>query len=155
MRMLARIKLPVQALRHDRRAVAAAEFALIVPVLVTLLLGVFEIGNAVHQQLVLQQALRAGGLYALSFPTQTGEISPANNGILLAIQAALPPSWTMNVAAAPLGTTNATVTATLSGGPPYFVKLTASVPYVPVSALLPIFPSTYTENKASYEIRVQ
>ena len=101
MQALARFRSIVHATPQDRRGIAAAELAMIAPVLVALLFGVYHIGNAVHEMLLLRQALRAGGLYALSFPTQLGaDILPAtpDNGILLAIQEALPAKWTANVA---------------------------------------------------------
>jgi Flp pilus assembly pilin Flp len=72
-------------LRRDRRGVAAAEFAIIGSAILFVVAGLFDIGTSVQERLVLQQALRAGGQYAQSFPNQT-------SGIIAAVQEALP--WT-------------------------------------------------------------
>ncbi|MGD0103354.1 MAG: TadE/TadG family type IV pilus assembly protein [Rhodopila sp.] len=123
------------AVRLGAGGVAAAEFALIAPVLIAMMLSVYDIGNAVWQRLLLQQALRAGGQYAMSFPTQT-------SGITQVITASLS------------GLTQVTVVAPAMSpppgdGPPYYVTLSASRPYAPF--LLPL----NTENVASYVVRVQ
>ena len=80
----------IRACLRDRRGVAAAEFAVIASVLLTLLLGVYDIGNAVQQRMQLEQAVRAGAQYALSWPDQT-------TGIAGAITAALPAGWAATV----------------------------------------------------------
>ena len=161
MRALARLRSVVPATAQDRRGVAAVEFALIMPVLVTLLFGVYHIGNAVHEMLLLQQALRAGGLYALSFPTQLGaDLLPTtpNNGILLAIQEALPAGWTANAA----GTAGWTPTVNLT--PPALTKTACPAgPHTPphcvtvtLNALLTdAWLSALNMNSVSYVIRVQ
>jgi pilus assembly protein CpaE len=77
----------VRAFRNDRSGVAAAEFALIASFILTLMLGVYDVGNAIQQRLQLEQAVRAGAQYALSWPDQT-------SGISAAISAALPAGWT-------------------------------------------------------------
>jgi Flp pilus assembly protein TadG len=115
-----------------RRGVAALEFALIAPVLILLLLGVYDIGNAVDEQMVMQQALRAAGQYAMSFPEN-------NNGILAAIQQGYPSGWT--------GVTS-TVTGPSGNAPPYYVTLQASLTFP--SLILPLPATTVT-----YVVRVQ
>jgi Flp pilus assembly protein TadG len=137
--------------RRDRRGVAAVEFALIAGALMTLLLGVYDIGNAIQQRLVLQQALRAGGLYAVSFPTQS-------DGIAAAINAALPASWQANVTVTPprmwctcsgSGTTDSCPLSCAGGTPQVFVTLGVSRPYSPY-----LFRAL-GDNTASYVVRVQ
>lgn len=71
----------------DRRGVAALEFALIAGMLVTLFLGVWDVGNAAQQEIRLQNALRVAGEYALSFPTDAA-------GIVNQVTNALPAGWT-------------------------------------------------------------
>ena len=62
-------------LYRDRRGVAALEFAIIGPIMVTLLmLGIYDLGNAAQQQISLHEAVRAGGAYALNHPTEMGKI---------------------------------------------------------------------------------
>jgi Flp pilus assembly protein TadG len=142
MRPLAVLHSVLRTILCCRQGVAAAEFALIAPVIVALLLSVYDLGNAIQQQLQLQQALRAGGLYALAFPTQTG--GTGNDGILEAVQQALP---------ANLLPPNATLTATLTSGgtnpQTYYMNLTATVPYAPFILL------TLTQLSARYVIRIQ
>ena len=106
----------------------------------SLLLSTYDIGNAVQQQLQLEQALRAAGQYAMSFPTQTGGLNSTNNGIVLAIQQALPANL--------LPSLTPTATATANPGPSYIIKLSATLTYS--SFLLPI-----TNLSASYVVRVQ
>lgn len=78
---------PACRIRSDRRGVAAAEFALVATALLIFVLAILDIGGAVYQRMVLQQAARAGGQYAISFPTQSA-------GIKSVIQSALPSAWT-------------------------------------------------------------
>ena len=47
--------------RH--RGTAATEFALILPLLVTILLGFFDLGRAVHNDIILSNAARVGAEY--------------------------------------------------------------------------------------------
>ena len=158
---LARLRSVVTATPRDRRGIAAVEFALIAPVLVTLMLGVYHIGSAVHEMLLLQQALRAGGLYAMSSPTQLGaDILPAtpDNGILLAIQEALPAKWTANVAGTAGWTPRVNLappvlaTAACTAGPrapPNCVTITLN------GVLTDAWLASLNMNAVSYVIRVQ
>ncbi len=82
-----------QRISRDRRGVAAVEFAMVSVVFLTFIVAVVDIGGAIQQRLVLQQAARAAGQYAISFPTQT-------DGITKAVGKALPADWT-NVTVAP------------------------------------------------------
>lgn len=120
------------------RGVAAVEFALVASVTLTLLLGLYDVGNAIHERLQLQQALRAGGQYAIAFPALASDTNGANN-ILTAFRQALPPSWqdvTINITYPPC-----------SGR---CIELSASRPY---SAFL--FQQILTTNSGIYTVRVQ
>jgi Flp pilus assembly protein TadG len=77
--MLARLK-------ACRRGVSLTEFALIAPVLCLLVMGSFDVGNAIQQSLQLEAAAQAGAQYAFSRPTDSV-------GITAAIRANLP-GWT-------------------------------------------------------------
>jgi Flp pilus assembly protein TadG len=148
---LAKIASLVRAARRDQRGVAAAEFALIAPVVITLLLGGIDIATLVQIRLQLQGALRAGGQYALAFPTQTG-------GITAAVQQAMPATWTdVPTATLPLtGQSSCPTQATTPPGPglsvPYYITLCASHPYAPLLGRL--LGSTF-QNSVTYVIRVQ
>ena len=63
------------------------EFALIAPILVVAAFATFDLGNAAQQQIELQEAVRAGAVYASSFPTDP-------TGIAAAVKNAVPASWT-------------------------------------------------------------
>jgi Flp pilus assembly pilin Flp len=71
----------------DRRGVAAAEFAMVATVLAIFVVAIVDIGGAIQQRMVLTQAARAVGQYAMSFPTQSA-------GIASALTHALPATWT-------------------------------------------------------------
>lgn len=52
--------------KHDQRGASAVEFAIILPILLTLLLGIVEFGYLFNQQISLTQAAREGAReYAL------------------------------------------------------------------------------------------
>jgi len=71
--MKARRHLLIRLSRH-RRGIAAVEFALIAPILVVCLLAVYDLGRALQQQIRLNQAVEAGGLYAITWFDRTSEI---------------------------------------------------------------------------------
>jgi Flp pilus assembly protein TadG len=76
--------------RKPRGGTAAMEFALVAPIMVLLFMAAFDLGNAAQQLIVLNQAVRAGGVYANSFPTDT-------TGITNAVTNALPSDWAGSV----------------------------------------------------------
>lgn len=55
---------PVTKKRHDRRGAAAVEFAVVVPLFLTLVIGVLEAGQALHASNILAAAVREGGRLA-------------------------------------------------------------------------------------------
>lgn len=60
----------------------AMEFALIGPVLAVCLVFVYDLGNALQQHIRMREAVRAGGLYAVSFPTDfTGMVSTVSAAV--------------------------------------------------------------------------
>lgn len=69
-------------LRRCRRAVAAAEFAVIAPVMVLLLAGLVDLAGAMQQTIRLENAARAGAQYAMSFPDDTAGIMAATTSAL-------------------------------------------------------------------------
>ena len=143
----------VRTLRSNRSGVAAAEFALIVPVMLTLLLGVYDIGNAIQQRLQLEQAVRAGAQYALSWPDQTG-------GIEGAITNALPSTWTVTVNASYCHTSSDGTTTTSSPASPSCPNTcgSESTTYVTLCASntsTAFLFSSITGNSATYVVRVQ
>ena len=67
---------------HDRRGVAALEFAVILPVLAMTLMAVIDLGRAIEQTLRLEAAARAGAQYAMFTPTDQAGIELAARGAL-------------------------------------------------------------------------
>lgn len=78
---------------RDRMGVAAAEFAMVASILVVFVVAIVDIGGAIQQRMVLTQAARGAGQYAISFPTDTMG-STQTPGITSALTQALPASWT-------------------------------------------------------------
>lgn len=47
----------LSSLRHDERGVSAVEFAFLIPILATLILGIIDLSTGLQQRLTLQQAV--------------------------------------------------------------------------------------------------
>ncbi|WP_137124224.1 TadE/TadG family type IV pilus assembly protein [Roseomonas sp. HF4] len=62
------------ALRRDRRGAAALEFALMLPVVTFIMLGVADYGSALQQVIRLEAAARAGAQVVMSRPNDTAAI---------------------------------------------------------------------------------
>jgi Flp pilus assembly protein TadG len=156
MRRISQFAEMLRVVRQDRRGVAAAEFAMIVPVFLIMLLATYDIGNYVLQQMQLQQALRAGGQYALSFPTQY-------SGMESAITAALP-SGLQTTVTFPSSPTASCVCWSSGGSTPVAcsascasgttkqstLTLTAQLPYSPF-----MFATLGTTISGTYVVRFQ
>lgn len=61
-------------LRRRDRGVSALEFALVMPLVVLIMLGIADYGNALQQSLRLEAAARAGAQVALTRPGDTGNL---------------------------------------------------------------------------------
>jgi Flp pilus assembly protein TadG len=115
---------------------AVIEFVIVAPVLLLVWFGLFNIGNAIQQKIWLEQAVRAGGIRALS----AGD-NP--NAITKAVQNA---SWanvsvTTTVAPTPLCPDGSTLQSNgnCGSGPTFqFITITATVPFVSVGIPLPL-----------------
>lgn len=140
----------LRRLRKDRRGVAALEFAVIGLMMVTFLLAAYDFGNAAQQQIALQQAVKAGGEYALNYPTAT------SGGIQAAVTNALPDGWAL--IGAPSVTCSCNGTAYTCGSPPascpppVTVTISAQMSY---TSITPLFAGVIRNNKASYEVRIK
>ena len=151
---------------NDRSAAAAAEMALVAPLLLIIIVGSIETGNYFLSEHILVKGLRDGARYAArqgftNFSACSGQVptpgtagSPFENTKLLVRKGSLNssdadrlPNWTA-------GTTSFDVTLTCSaqpGGQPYqgiyknsaggapVVTVSATVPYRPV---MPVFGSS-------------
>jgi Flp pilus assembly protein TadG len=63
--------------RPQRLAVAAVEFAMILPVILTLLLGIWEVGRMIEIQQILYNAAREGGRQAASGELTNAQVQDA------------------------------------------------------------------------------
>lgn len=111
------------------------EFVIVAPVLLLLMFGLFDIGNAIQQKIWLEQAVRAGGIIALSEPTD-------NAGIESAVQAASWSNVTTTVSQYAVCADGGAVQSDgmCSSGPLYqYVTIAASAPFnsfvVPITSL--------------------
>jgi len=150
-------------LLRDRRGMSALELVLVAAVLAPAIIAVVDIGNAAQQQIELQQALRAGGQYAMTFPADPSNTSNVNSAnIKTVVTAALPSNWTsgstkdITVGAStasctcyPSGTSVTCFSGACAAGqtPEGFITLTAST----------VYSGTFlnTTINASYVVRFQ
>jgi Flp pilus assembly protein TadG len=139
----------------DRRGIAAIELGMVVPAILVILLGTFDVGNYVLQQTKLAEAANIGAQYAISYPLDTA-------GITSVVQTALPPAWTDVAITAPLmtcgcATSSGQVAASCSGNPvcptgettQRFVTIKVQRNYTPLLVL------GLTSTTASYVAQVQ
>jgi Flp pilus assembly protein TadG len=81
----------LRVVARGRRGVASIEFGAIMACIVVIVLGTYDIGNYVLQQMKLEEAATVGGLYSVSYPLDT-------SGTLAAVNDALPTAWVGGVA---------------------------------------------------------
>jgi Flp pilus assembly protein TadG len=70
----------IRHFKRDRSGVAAIEFALVVPMLMVLTMGLIDFSMYIGTRIELEQALRAGGQFALQDHTDTTTITSAVQG---------------------------------------------------------------------------
>lgn len=139
----------IQLFFYDRRGVSAIEFAIIASIMVSLMFGAYDLGNAAQQQIALQEAVRTGGQYAIHFPTNPSDVQSA-------VKSALPTGWKLSTSDGnPVVTCSCGTAGTYSdcSAPPsnctvpMLVTINAQMAYTaltPVGAALPkIFSATY------------
>jgi|tagenome__1003787_1003787.scaffolds.fasta_scaffold20965092_3 Flp pilus assembly protein TadG len=102
-------------IRRDERGAAMVEFALTVPVLITLIYGIFEFSQLYEANAGMQHALGEGARFAtLCVPTSTGCNAETNDDIKARMNAKLfgPIDGTFNVQDVVNGTNSKTLTIT-------------------------------------------
>lgn len=132
------------ALLKDSRGVALLEFALILPLLIVLVAGVYDIGRACAAEIDLYQAVRAGGQIALAFPSDPGGIIESS------VSAAAPAGTVVN---APVyacfcadGTAVSCSTGTCAtGNIERYMKISASLPFSALIIPLTNLPAAYVQ----------
>jgi hypothetical protein len=75
---------------RSRRGVAAIEFGVVMAAVVVIVLGTYDIGNYVLQQMKLADAAHVAGQFLVSYPDDTADMT-------LAVDAVLPPAWVSDV----------------------------------------------------------
>lgn len=128
----------------NQRGVALIEFALLLPVLITLVAGVFDIGNATQQGIWLYHAVRSAGQMARAYPTDPGGIIEAS------VRDAMP-NWAVTVNAPAMacycsGGGSVSCTGTCTGGTVQrYIKISASLPFKALIIPLGTLQAAYVE----------
>ena len=110
------MRLATSPLRGQRTAAAAVEFALLSPLLVSLLLGLWELGRAIQVAQIVSNAAREGARQAASAKYTKAQVQQSVFDYL--VNANVPMHDTLPPASVDLTNTNATITVTnlTSGG---------------------------------------
>lgn len=152
-------------LASDRKGAAAAEMALVMPLLLVLMLGSFELGNYFLSEHVVQKAVRDAARYAGRLPLTSypacSPTSAAQANIQRLARTGTPDAggavrlygWdddstvTVNVVCDTSGTYTGVFTGFPNGVP--VVKVSAQVPYPPLFGVLGLSSSTLELNAES------
>jgi len=89
-RLRASLARQVCAVALGRRGIASIEFGVVMAAIVVIVLGTYDVGNYVLQQMKLAEAANVGGQYLVSYPTDTA-------GMTTALDNAVPPAWVSDV----------------------------------------------------------
>ena len=117
----------------SRRGIAAAEVALIAPVVILVFLSVYDVGRAVWRTMQLETAARIGAQYAFANPTDTA-------GITSRVQASLV-GWTGLTIASPTMTCqcdNGTAANCTTGTCPFGAGTVSPIGYITVTVTQPL-----------------
>jgi Flp pilus assembly protein TadG len=136
----------LKGLQLDRRGTAAVEFAIIASVLTVILFGIYDLSSAALRRMQLAAAVRAGGEYALHFPSDTTGIQ---NAVTNAVSGNWGSSVTTTISCSCTTSSNwqcnGTVPPTCAS--PYYISVSASVP---VNTLTYRFLGSNANVSASY-----
>lgn len=152
----ARLRLPFQGLPQAVGGTASVEFALLAPVLVFLLIGIFDYGKAAYEAMQVQDAAQAGAEYALRYGWNSGNIENAVTSTTTSISVSATPAPTQSCGCVS-GTSivSASCGSACSGGGTAgtYVTVSAQAPYSPILSYPGIsLPSTLT---AQTTVRIQ
>jgi Flp pilus assembly protein TadG len=76
---------PSNRARAFRSGTAAVEFAIVLPVLITILLGVTDFGRFSHSSIAIANAARSGAAYAIMNPFDSGTQTAWETGVTQAV----------------------------------------------------------------------
>ncbi len=123
----------LRTLAADARGAAVIEFAILAPVLFTILLGIFEMGRMFYVRQALEYATEAAARYYMLNPTT------ASSNVTTTLQNAMAGGMGSGVSVSYADTTscngNASVTCTL---------ITATYTYTPAAGFLPLGTQSLT-----------
>lgn len=129
---------------RDRRGVALLEFAIVLPFLILLIMGVFDLGNALQQEIRLYQAVRAGAQIALTFPANPATGNLSQPVITAAVQNAgsglnVTATETLSCYCSDGTSVNCSSGTCTTGGVQRYIQISASAPFkamvIPLSTL--------------------
>jgi Flp pilus assembly protein TadG len=82
---------------RSRRGIASIEFAIVTALIITIVLGTYDLGGYVLQQMALAEAAYAGGQDAVSYPPLdiSNSNDPNTQNLINTIQNALPANWVL------------------------------------------------------------
>lgn len=79
----------LRSLRRDQHGIAAVEFALVAPILIVLIWGIFQIGLLFQANAGMQQALGEGARYATLYDYSSDDHMPSDEDIKARMEAKL------------------------------------------------------------------
>src|SRR4051812_35451157 len=125
----------------DRKGASMVEFALIAPVLISLLGGAVDLGSAIEHSIRVESAARAAAQYITRMPTDGTGAQTAGSAVVSGLAGASVTVAAMDCRCPPTGaaTGGAVVacTASCASGMQQYVTVSASAPFTP------IFPASY------------
>lgn len=132
---------PVAASLPLRRGVAALEFAIVLPILVTILLGTTDFGRFAHSSIAIANAARSGAAYASMNPYDTSTQTAWTSGVRQSVTDELSQSATFDLSKVVVTVVNVTE----SGG---LRRTSVKVTY-PFTTLInwPMLPSSISLEK--------
>lgn len=144
---------------RDRRGVAAAEAAVVVPFLILIILACVDFGRAISQSMSLTQAVKAGAQYAVTSANAQAAIEAAVRNALPAAMSAAAVSSTCYCGALPAGTGMPPVAACDSecpAGSARMMTIRATLPFTPMNfAVTPTLASHFNFNQASGNVTIR
>jgi len=122
------------ALLTDRRGTSGTEFALLLPMLTILLMGVFDYGSLAYDSMQVAAAAHAGADYALHNGWSASGVQTAVTGATTLPQVSATPAPQLTTACIVSGAIVATTGSTCAGGgtPGSYVVVNAQAPFTPL-----------------------
>jgi Flp pilus assembly protein TadG len=141
----------------DRSGVSAIEFAIIAPIMLTLMLGAYDFGNAAQEQSALQQAVADAGAYAMSNPTNfsgmTTAVTNAFPSSIPSLQCGCINPSTGVIVFSQFSCTVTNITAKCTApNTGKLIYITATAPYTPIGSM---FSNAISNSTAEYVVRFQ